>query len=122
MVVDYPGRWVRIRRCDDPRVAEDARYREVVDELLADAAVTEAKMMGMPSLKVGDKMFGGLFDGELVVKVGRNRVEELVAADRASPFDPSGRGRPMKDWAMIPESEGDWLALAEEAKAFAADA
>src|SRR5207237_44621 len=84
MVVDYPGRWVRIRRCDDPRVAEDARYREVVDELLADAAVTEAKMMGMPSLKVGDKMFGGLRQGELIVKIGRERVDELVAGGRAS--------------------------------------
>ncbi len=45
------------------------------------------------------------------------RVGELIAAGRASPFDPSGRGRPMKDWALVQLPDSDWLALAEEARA-----
>jgi TfoX/Sxy family transcriptional regulator of competence genes len=98
-------------------MAESDGYTAVVHELLADPAVGEGQMMGMPALKVGGKMFGGLFEGELVVRLGRARVDELVAAGRARPFDPSGRGRAMKDWAQVPEPADDWLTLAEEAKA-----
>jgi hypothetical protein len=95
-------------------------YREVVDELKADPEVSEALMMGRPSLKRGSKMFGGFRAGELLVKLGRERVDELVAAGRARPFDPSGAGRPMKDWALVGEPTDDWLALADEARAFVA--
>ena len=97
----------------------DVSYAAVVHELTADAAVVETKMMGMPSLKLGSKLFAGSRDQSLVVKIGRERVDELVAAGSASPFDPSGRGRPMKDWAVIAPGEGDWVALAEEAKRYA---
>ena len=95
-------------------------YREVVDELKADPEVSETLMMGRPSLKRGRKMFGGLRGDELVLKLGRERVDELIAAGRARPFDPSGAGRPMKDWALIGEPADDWLALADEARAFVA--
>lgn len=91
-------------------------YRLVVHELQADPEVSEALMMGRPSLKRGSKMFGGFRDGELLVKLGRERVDELIAAGRARAFDPSGAGRPMKDWALIGEPTDDWLALADEAR------
>jgi hypothetical protein len=61
----------------------------------------------MPSLRLGRLMFGGTFDGRLVVKVGRERVVALIDSGRAEPFDPSGRGRPMKDWAQVPEPADD---------------
>jgi hypothetical protein len=102
-------------------VPELPEYRELVEDLLSDPVVSEAQMMGMPSLKLGAKMFGGLFDGRLVVKVGRERVEQLIADRRAEPFDPSGRGRPMKDWALVNAPAADWLELAGEAKAFAGE-
>jgi TfoX-like protein len=92
-------------------------YRRIVAELRADPEVSEALMMGRPSLKRGSKMFGGYRDGELLVKLGRERVNELIATGRARPFDPSGQGRPMKDWALVPEPDDDWLALADEARA-----
>jgi hypothetical protein len=100
-------------------VSEPA-YRRLVEELCADPAVSDAQMMGMPALKFGTKMFGGFFDDSLVVKLGRGRADELIAAGAAQPFDPSGRGRPMKDWALITSGESDWPALADEAKAFVA--
>ncbi len=98
----------------------EEHYRAVVDELRADPAVSESLMMGSPSLKHGSKMFGGYRDGELLVKLGRERVDALVAAGRARPFDPSGAGRPMKDWALVGEPVDDWLALADEARLFVA--
>jgi hypothetical protein len=94
-------------------------YRAVVHELLSDPTVSEGQMMGMPALKVGSKIFGGEFDGDLVLKLGRDRVAELVEAERATEFDPSGQGRAMRDWARLPAPYEDWLELAEDAKAFA---
>lgn len=103
--------------------AEPQAYRETVELLLAaDPEVSESLMMGMPSLKQGSKMFGGRSGEDLVLKLGRERVVALVAAGRARPFDPSGRGRPMKDWAVLGTPHDDWAVLAEEARALAASA
>jgi hypothetical protein len=100
-------------------VEQPEAYRAVVHELLADPVVSETQMMGMPVLKVGRKLFAGLAEGgALVVKVGRERAQELVGSGRATAFDPSKRGRAMTGWATVQEPADDWLALAEEAKAF----
>ena len=96
---------------------EPPAYRRVAEALLAeDPAVVEGQMMGMPALKADGKMFGGCFDGALVVKIGRERVQELISSGRARCFDPSSRDRPMKDWAQVPEPDDDWVALALEAR------
>jgi hypothetical protein len=100
------------------QVSEPIAYRKVVEALLVDPGVTETQMMGMPSLKVAGKLFGGLNGDALVVMVGKARADELVASGRAEPFDPSARGRPMKDWARLPEPATDWIPLAEEARSF----
>lgn len=97
---------------------EDA-YRALAHELSADPRVSEAKAFGIEVLKVGRKIFGGHRDGELVLKLGPERSDELVAAGVAARFDPLG-GRPMTGWVTIPPDHDDWLGLAEEAKAFVA--
>jgi hypothetical protein len=97
-------------------------YREVIEQLRADPAVSEGQMMGMPVLKIGRKLFGGLDGDALVVKLGAERAQQLIDAGRASAFDPSRRGRVMGGWAKLEEPADDWLALAEEAKAFCAEA
>jgi hypothetical protein len=98
-------------------VSADDEYRRMVDELRGeDAGVTEAPMMGMPSPKAGGKLFAGFRDGALVVKVGRERAGALIDGGRAQPFDPSGRDRSMKDWAVLPLPGDDWSELAPEAR------
>jgi hypothetical protein len=103
-------------------MAENKVYAAVVQALLSDARVTEAKMFGMLTLKVGGKAFASLVGQALVVKIGVPRVQELLKAQAGRLFDPSGRGRPMKEWIAIDEpathAKKKWLALAEEAKAF----
>jgi hypothetical protein len=41
-------------------MANDDADAAIVHELRADPAVSDSKMMGMPSVKVGSKMFCGL--------------------------------------------------------------
>ena len=66
-----------------------------------------------PGLRVNRKIFAMCVEGELVVKLPRERCLELVEGG-ARPFR-SG-GREMREWVVV--RDGDWVALAEEAYAF----
>ncbi len=55
-------------------------YDAIVNELLSDPRVTEASMFGMPTLKIGGKAFAGLWEQQLVVKIGLPRTQELLKA------------------------------------------
>jgi hypothetical protein len=69
-------------------------------------------------LRVGGKIFAMLVRGELVVKLPRSRVDELVDAGITVRFD-AGKGRPMTEWASVgPEASRRWRGLVEEARAF----
>ena len=69
-------------------------------------------------LRVSGKIFAMLVRGELVVKLPRDRVDELVYAGAARRFE-AGKGRPMKEWASVsPSASRRWKALVEEARVF----
>ncbi len=60
--------------------------------------------------------------GQLVVKLPRKRVDELVAEGHGVRFD-ANKGTPMKEWfSLDPESDLAWPPLAREALAFARQA
>jgi hypothetical protein len=97
-------------------------YNAIANELLVDRRVTEGNLFGVPVLKIGGKPFTGLYKTDLVVKLGIDRVQALLKAKRGMPFDPSGEGRPMKEWIRIKEpanaAKKKWLTFAQEAKVF----
>jgi TfoX/Sxy family transcriptional regulator of competence genes len=101
----------------------EALFQRLVDRFSADPSVeppAPGGKFGASGLKVEGKLFALLSKGELVVKLPRQRVEQLVAEGTARPFDP-GHGRLMKQWATIaPEESGSWAELAEEARQFVA--
>ena len=70
----------------------------------------------MRALKRGTVTFAGGFAGGLVVKLEPSQAERAIREDGASSFDPSGRGRPMKAWVVLPawarESWDEYSALA----------
>ena len=68
-------------------------------------------------LNVNGKIFAMCRKGELVVKLPKERVDELVAERKGVRFDP-GRGRIMKEWIVIPPRKEDWLRIAKEAYGF----
>ncbi|MGK5556794.1 hypothetical protein ACSNOI_34815 [Actinomadura kijaniata] len=94
-------------------------FRRVGAEL-ADLGVAISSMMGRPALKDRDgKVFASLQrDGAMVFRLVRDTPEHTaaLALPGASLFDPSGRGREVKDWVVVPHScAAQWTDLAETA-------
>lgn len=85
------------------------------------AVTTGGKGFGSTGLKVGGKLFAFVSAaGELVVKLPRTRVQELIADSHGAPYDP-GHGWLMKEWVAVRAPAADWLALAREARRFVGD-
>lgn len=104
----------------------EALFEQLATRVSADPSVTlpsaEGGKFGASGLKVGNKLFAMLSKGELVVKLPRERVDELIASGTGTRFDP-GHGRLMKEWVAIGPGDGrDWEKLAEEARQFVAAA
>jgi TfoX N-terminal domain len=100
-----------------------ALFEELVEGFRTDPAVTPpspGRGFGASGLKVDGKIFAMVSRGELVVKLPRERVDELIAAGKGTRFDP-GHGRLMKEWVSVgPDEAASWRKLAEEARAFVA--
>jgi hypothetical protein len=96
-----------------------ARYDEIADDLAArDPNVELSQMMGMPCVKAGGKMvIGYVSSGEMVFKLpDDSEHEKALGLDGAKLFDPSGKGRPFKEWVQVPAAhESMWPDLADTA-------
>ena len=96
----------------DPRAAYDA----VAAELVASAGAQKGTMFGMPCLKHSGKMFAGFFQDAMVFKLAAPAHAQALALAGAQLFDPSDRGRPMKEWVVVPaEHAARWLELGRTA-------
>lgn len=96
----------------DPR----AQYDAVASEIIATSSAITGKMFGMPCLKNNGKAFAGYFEGAMVFKLGDPAHAEALGLAGAHLFDPSARGRPMKEWVEVPsEHASRWPELAREA-------
>jgi len=95
-------------------------YDAVASEITATSSATSGKMFGMPCLKHNGKAFAGFYQGAMVFKLRAPQHAEALALPGARLFDPSGRGRPMKEWVEVPgEHASRWLELAREALRYA---
>jgi hypothetical protein len=104
----------------------EQRFAKIVEALRHHPRVTPPsgggqvnRKFGSAALKIDDKIFAMISSkGTFVVKLPRQRVDELVAAGEGERFDP-GHGRLMKEWLTVATaSEKLWLRLAREALAF----
>jgi hypothetical protein len=104
----------------------EARYADVVKEFIGRRRVTHVDGGGgfgsRGQLKVDGRIFAMLVRGELVVKLPRDRVHELVATGHGRRFD-AGKGKPMREWFVLAStSRQAWMPLAQEAFDFVQEA
>lgn len=102
----------------------EARYAQLAERMKRIPGVThvtEGKGFGSSGqLKVQGRIFAMLVRGELVLKLPRDRVDELIATGHGKRFD-AGKGKPMREWFVLsPTSSKRWHLLAEEAMRFVA--
>ncbi len=104
---------------DRPQPSADTMRRyEAVAAGLADRGVKASSMFGMPTLKVDGKAIGGLYGDAMTFKLDSDALGEALRLDGAHLFDPSGMGRPMKAWAVVPVTHAsEWGRLAQLAVA-----
>jgi len=100
----------------------DQRFTLLVEEFAGRPGVTlpapDRRGFGSDALKAGTKIFAMLTRDDLVLKLPRARVAELLASGEGRPFD-AGKGTPMKEWVVVVDEDPRiWRELAEEAFAF----
>ena len=103
----------------------DLRYQDLIDEFTGEVGVLPppgGRGFGGTALRYHGKIFAMLVRGQLVVKLPRARVDDLVTAGHGQRFD-ANKGTEMKEWfSLDPDSELAWAPLAREALAFARQA
>ena len=97
------------------------QYFEEIIEKNKDATLSQ--MFGKPCGKINKKAFVSFFEDEMVFKIGRDEIEDVIKKYKgAKKFDPSGKKRPMKDWLQVPFAhKKDWLKLSKQALKFTID-
>jgi hypothetical protein len=90
-----------------------------VAEALADVrGVSRRRMFSSENaFSVNGKIFAMLTRGTFVVKLPKERVDDLVEAGKGKRFDP-GSGRLMKEWIAVEAGDLPWVALAKEAHSY----
>ena len=96
------------------------RYEEICDDLAArHPGIERAKMMGMPTVKRDGKLVAGYVAAEEAMVFKLDDPTALAATLElagAHLFDPSGKGRPFKQWVVVPPAHAArWSGLADQA-------
>ena len=95
-------------------------FWEVSAAALARSDMATGTMMGFPCLRVSGAFFASCDhrSGDLIVKLPRHRVEQLIGAGAGEPFAPAGRT--FREWVLIGDRDpARWAGLIDEARAFA---
>ncbi|MDG1330980.1 MAG: hypothetical protein P8P74_01515 [Crocinitomicaceae bacterium] len=62
----------------------------------------ESQLFGKPCFKINGKAFVCFFENEMVFKLTGEMHNEAMAFDGSQLFDPSKKGRAMKEWVQVP--------------------
>jgi hypothetical protein len=95
----------------------EERFASIGESELRAKDVTAGTGFGSNAgLRISGKIYAMLVRGELVVKLQKDRVQELTEAGVGHPFEP-GPGRLMKEWVAI-HDQAARPSLVEEAREF----
>ena len=92
---------------------EEKLYAETGNSL---KGAEESQMFGKPCFKINGKAFTSFFENCMVFKLTGDTHAEALKLKGAKLFDPSGKGRAMKEWVQVPYGhKAKWKAYAQTA-------
>ena len=104
-------------------MSPEERFEDLVEEFTGRPGITPPGAtggFGRSALRADGRIFAMFVRGQLVLKLPRAMVDELVGGGHGERFD-ANKGTPMKEWlALDTASPQPWAALAEEALEFVA--
>jgi hypothetical protein len=97
-------------------------YEKLVAKLTAEDGVTASQMFGKACLKISGKAFLAQHLDCVVFKLTGKQHEKAMGLPGAKLWDPSGKGRAMKEWVAVPTSQvSSFAALAKAAMAYVSE-
>jgi hypothetical protein len=100
------------------REERSPRFEQLRAELTAeDRRIRHWTWIGLPAATVDGQVFAAVAYGELVVKLGQPRVDELAEAGAGEHFG-TNEGRPFREWLLLHDDGVDWKPLMVEARDF----
>lgn len=84
-------------------------YEKLVAAYADRVDVVAGQMFGKPCLKVGGKAFVAQHLDAVVFKLDGEHHARALATAGAALWDPSGKGRPMKEWVAVPPGNSSML-------------
>jgi hypothetical protein len=94
-------------------------FDTIADNLASNPGIKRGQMFGVPTVFVNGNAFISYFHGSMVFKLTGSAREQAMTLQDAKLFDPSGKGRPMKEWiALTPFTRDQWPQWADAALAY----
>lgn len=76
----------------------------------------QSQMFGKPCFKINGKAFISFFENCMVFKLSGETHKDALSMDGSCLFDPSKKGRAMKEWVQVPyDYSSKWKKYAKEA-------
>lgn len=81
----------------------------------------KSQMFGKPCFKLDKKAFVCFFQNEMVFKLNGDAHRNALSLDGSQLFDPSGKGRAMKEWVQVSVAHTrQWKVFAQAAAEYVA--
>jgi hypothetical protein len=95
---------------------EENLYNEIGESL---KGIEISQMFGKPAFKINGKAFAYFFQNCMVFKLSGNEHADAMKLKGSVLFDPSGKGRAMKEWVQVTFAhKAKWEPLAKSAMAY----
>src|SRR6185369_3898267 len=95
---------------------EEIQFNEIGTSI---KGVEISQMFGKPALKINGKAFSCFFENCMVFKLNDDTHAAALKLKGSKLFDPSGKGRAMKEWVQVPAShKAKWEEFAKVAMAY----
>lgn len=82
-------------------MSAEIEYEKIVNYLASSHDGVAGQMFGKKCIKINNKAGVALFKEFLVFKLPENTLTEAISLSGSSLWDPSGKGRAMKEWVQI---------------------